>query len=175
MSEQIVLTAIGADRPGLMEEVSEFVLERGGSLADGRMANLQGQFAIMVLIRGTEETIERLRADLESLSSHSKIHTQLTPVAAAGGAVAARLPFRLTARALDQMGLVHELADLLRGLDVNIESMETTLEAAPVTGAPIFSMSLVVGVPAATALPALRAELDRVCEPLNIDWALAAL
>jgi glycine cleavage system transcriptional repressor len=49
VNRNIVLTAIGADRPGLVEEVSEFVLARGGSIEDSRMANLQGQFAIITL------------------------------------------------------------------------------------------------------------------------------
>ena len=40
---------------------------------------------------------------------------------------------------LDQPGLVHEVANILRGHGVNIETMDTKLEAAPETGAPIWS------------------------------------
>jgi glycine cleavage system regulatory protein len=58
---------------------------------------------------------------------------------------------------------------------VNIESMETTLEAAPVTGAPVFAMELVMAVPSETPISTLRDELARVCDALNIDWHLAAL
>jgi hypothetical protein len=36
-------------------------------------------------------------------------------------------------------------------------------------------MNPIVGVPAATALPELRAALDRVCDSLNIDWSLTPL
>ena len=39
-----VLTAIGDDRPGLVAEVTRYVLERGGNLEDSRMVNLHGQF-----------------------------------------------------------------------------------------------------------------------------------
>ena len=41
-----ILTAIGADRPGLVDEVSQFIFERGGNIEDSRMVNLRGQFAI---------------------------------------------------------------------------------------------------------------------------------
>jgi glycine cleavage system regulatory protein len=64
---------------------------------------------------------------------------------------------------------------VLRGLDVNIDSMETTLEPAPVTGAPVFAMDLVLAVPGDTPVQTLRAELAGVCDPLNIDWQLAPL
>jgi predicted amino acid-binding ACT domain protein len=50
MDHHAVLTAIGADRPGLVDEVSAYVLERGGNLEDSRMLNLHGQFAMMMLV-----------------------------------------------------------------------------------------------------------------------------
>jgi glycine cleavage system transcriptional repressor len=175
MSERTVLTAIGEDRPGLVEEVSEFVFARGGGIEDSRMANMHGQFAIVMLIGGAREAIDRITTDLDTLSLRTGIHARLTEVARVVGGAAARLPYRLTGRALDQAGLVHQIANLLRSLNVNIESMETTLEAAPVTGAPMFAMDLVIAVPGDTPLQTLRDELARVCHSLNIDWQLAPL
>ena len=175
MNQRMVLTAIGEDRPGLVEDISEFVFARGGNIEDSRMANMQGQFAIMMLIAGTQEAIDRIMNDLDGLSRRAAIDARLTPVSRAGVAASAKLPYRLTGRALDQAGLVHEVANLLRSLNVNIESMETTLETAPFTGAPVFSMDLILAVPNAAPIQKLRGELARVCDPLNIDWHLAAL
>ena len=170
-----MLTAIGEDRPGLVEEVSEFVFARGGSIEDSRMANLHGQFAIVMLVAGPPEAIGRIDADLDALIERTAIHARLTATPEAGAATVPRLPYRLTGRALDQAGLVHQVANVLRTLGVNIESMDTTLEAAPVTGAPVFAMDMVVAVPGDTPVQRLRDELTRVCEPLNIDWQLAPL
>lgn len=175
MNQHTILTAIGADRPGLVDEVSEFVLARGGSIEDSRMVNLRGQFAIMMLIGGPPEAIDRLEGDLDALRSQSGIHAELTAAEPARPRTVATMPFRLTGRALDQAGLVHSVAHLLRSLDVNIESVATTLGAAPITGAPVFAMELVIAVPAGTSVAMLRDELARVCDPLNIDWHLAAL
>jgi glycine cleavage system transcriptional repressor len=170
-----VLTAIGDDRPGLVEEVSEFVFARGGSIEDSRMANMHGQFAIAMLISGGDDAIGRIAADIDALNERTSIHARLTPAPAAGSGAVARLPFRLTGKALDQPGLVHQVANLLRTFDVNIEAMDTTLEAAPVTGAPVFAMDLTIAVPGDTSMHRLRDELGRVCDALNVDWHLAAL
>jgi glycine cleavage system transcriptional repressor len=175
VSDHTVLTAIGDDRPGLVEEVSEFVFARGGSIEDSRMANMHGQFAIAMSISGSREAIDRITADLGTLMGQAAIHARVTPASGPAAEAGPRLPYRLTGRALDQTGLVHQVANLLRGHDVNIESMETTLEAAPVTGAPVFAMDLVIAVPSDTPMPQLREELGRVCDALNIDWHLAAL
>jgi len=175
VNERTVLTAIGEDRPGLVEEVSEFVFARGGSIEDSRMANMQGQFAIVMVIGGTHQAIDQITTDLETLSLKTGIHARLTPAARAGFEATRRLPYRLTGRALDQSGLVHLVANRLHSLNVNIENMETALEAAPVTGAPIFAMDLVIAVPYDAPIQKLRDELAAVCDSLNIDWQLALL
>jgi glycine cleavage system transcriptional repressor len=173
VGERTVLTAIGTDRPGLVEEVSEYVFARGGSIEESRMANLHGQFAIAMSIAGTEDAIRRITTDLDALGKDTGIHARLTSPLPGGDAAASRSSYRLTGRALDQAGLVHQVANALRGLDVNIESMETTLEAAPETGAPVFAMELVIAVPDDTPVERLDQELARVCDLLDIDWRLA--
>ena len=67
------------------------------------------------------------------------------------------------------------LAHLLAELGVNIESVQTTLAEAPITGAPVFSMELVISVPRATPIGELRAALARLGDSLNLDWQLSTL
>jgi glycine cleavage system transcriptional repressor len=170
-----VLTAVGADRSGLVEEVSEFLFERGCSIEDSRMANLQGQFAMVMLVAGPEEAIEKVSAEVDALASGTGIHARLTPVAEATTPTAASVPCRFAGSALDQPGLVHRVAEVFRHFDANIETMETTLGAAPITGAPLFEMTAVVAIPASVSMQALRDELGRVCDAINVDWELAPL
>jgi glycine cleavage system transcriptional repressor len=170
-----VLTAVGEDRPGLVEEVSEFLFERGCSIEDSRMANLQGQFAMVMLIAGPEEAIESVSAGMDALAAGTGIQARLTAVTAGEAPSSPRLPCRFTGRALDQPGLVHRVAEVFRDFDANIETMETTLEPAPITGAPLFDMSAVVAVPASVSMKELRDELGRVCDAINVDWELAPL
>jgi glycine cleavage system transcriptional repressor len=163
-----VLTAIGRDRPGLVEEVAEFFLERGGNIEESRMANLLGQFAIAVLVSGTTESIERIAADADALRAQTGLELQLTPVASERPAPSAP-GLRFRGQALDEPGLVHEVADVFRNHGANIESLATTIEPAPVTGAPVFTIEAVVS---ATDADALAAALAPVCARLDITWEL---
>jgi glycine cleavage system transcriptional repressor len=76
---------------------------------------------------------------------------------------------------MDQAGLVHRLAHLLRSLNVNIESLDTHLAPAPITGTPLFEMEMFVSVPKDTALATLRQKLGGLCDQFNIDWQLTAM
>lgn len=176
MSQHAILTAVGSDRPGLVDEVAQFIFERGGNIEDSRMVNLRGQFAMMVLIGGDPQTIEHIRAGLVELSAKARLHAELRQAEAGHATASAQaLPYRLTATAMDQPGLVHRISHLLRSLNVNIESMETHLAAAPITGTPTFEMALTLSIPKDTPLSKLRHSLSSLCDDLNIDWQLAAM
>ena len=175
MIHHAILTALGSDRPGLVDEVSQFIFERAGNIEDSRMVNLRGQFAMMVLLSGEESALARIRNDLGTFAQRARLHAQVAPTASAARAPQPAMPYRLTATAMDQAGLVHRISHLLRTLAVNIESMETQLSAAPITGAPTFEMELLMSVPRQTNIGRLREQLGKLCDELNIDWQLAAM
>lgn len=169
----VILTAIGADRPGLVDEVAEFVFGRGGNIEDSRMVNLRGQFAIMMLVAGDSSVLDRLRRETDQLSRQTNLHAEVHQAQSLSPAEQEpSLPYRLKATAIDQPGLVHRVAHVLRAAKVNIESLDTQLTDAPYTGAPMFEMELIVAIPKSTPLSQLRQDIARLCDELNVDWTL---
>lgn len=168
-----ILTAIGTDRPGIVDELSQFIFDRGGNIEDSRMVNLRGQFAMMVLVGGGADVLERLGHELGEFSRRSGMSAELRPAGEGRSASAAdALPYRLVGTGIDQPGLVHRVAHLLRELGVNIESLETRLTPAPYTGAPMFELEAVLSVPRTTQLSQLRQKVGALCDELNVDWDL---
>jgi glycine cleavage system transcriptional repressor len=175
-----ILTAVGVDRAGLVDEVSQFIYDRGGNIEDSRMVNLRGLFAMMVLVGGDEATIGKLRHEQTTLAERSGLQVEVRPsperpAGAATSVAAGALPFRFVATAVDRAGIVHEISHLLRGLNVNIESLETRLSPAPYTGSPVFEMEAVLAVPRATPVNQLRQKLSALCDEMNIDWELSGV
>ena len=170
----VVLTAVGDDRPGLVDEVTRYITERGGNLEDSRMVNLRGQFAMMMLVAGGETAVSRLQDGLGTLRRDCNVHAELRPADIAARRPPA-LPFRLNTWAMDHPGLMQSVSHLLGELNVNIESVDSSLRPAPYTNAPLFEMELVLSVPAETHVAELRERLGALCDELNIDWRLTAL
>jgi glycine cleavage system transcriptional repressor len=171
----MVLTAVGPDHPGLVDQVTRFVADCGGNLEDSRMVNLRGQFAMMMLVAGSDEVVQRLRDGLSELQTGAGVHAEVRIAAAGRPAVAPALPYKLATWAMDHPGLMQSVAHLLGELGVNIESADSSLRPAPYTNAPLFEMELVLAVPAAVHVAELREALGRLCDELNIDWHLTAL
>ena len=170
-----VLTAVGDDRRGLVDEITLYITERGGNLEDSRMVNLRGQFAMMMLVAAGEAAMSRLQDGLGSLRRASHVHAELRPAHAGLGARPPALPFRLNTWAMDHPGLMQSVSHLLGELGVNIESVDSSLRPAPYTNAPLFEMELVISVPAATPVAGLREAIAELCDEMNIDWQLTAL
>lgn len=165
---QVILSAIGRDRPGLVGDFTRFMVERGLSIADARMINLQGQFAMILMVSGEDAAVSHLR---EKLPEHARsLGLALTWAGETEGwRPTAGLPFRLRVYSLDQVGIVHRVSSLLQKHGINIEELESHLESAPFMGSPLFTVEMHITVPPGVALRTFRQELDQTCTEMNCD------
>jgi glycine cleavage system transcriptional repressor len=165
---QLVVTAIGPDRPGLVGQFTGHLHDAGANLADSRMVNLRGQFAMIVLVEGSEAVIQMLRQTLPGAGAKIGLAVTLAPQAA-GAAPIPGVPYRLKVYSMDQPGIVHRVSDLLRQQQVNIEELQTRLESAAFAGTPLFTMTARLTVPPGVSVRTLREAIGTLCEPLNCD------
>src|SRR5262249_61977163 len=77
--QYLVLSALGADRPGLVAEVTDYLAERGVNVEDSRMAVLGAEFGIQVLVSGSEPSIARVVADKGILETKTKLGVLVRP------------------------------------------------------------------------------------------------
>lgn len=172
MSLELVVTAVGLDRPGLASDFTGQVHAAGANLADTRMVNLRGQFALLALVQGTADVLEDVKKRLTD--SGPKIGLAIgfhTPAPKEGGAAGMRegVPFRLKTYSMDQPGIVHRITSYLREQQINVEELETRLESAPFMGTPVFTMEIVMLVPKAVNVKKLRQALEELGDTLNCD------
>ncbi len=179
-SQHVIFVATGPDRPGVMDEVSQFILERGGTIADSRSTNLNGQFALLVLVGGTSGALEKVRAELPELAERHDFHARIES-ADASRTAGDTFPYHFTARGADQATAIQRLSHLFRVLNINIEGLETHMEgAAARRGQALepnpqpFSMKLTLAVPRETPIVMLREYLTQLCNEMSLTFSLDA-
>lgn len=165
---EIVITAIGPDRPGLVGEFTGALLEAGGNIADSRMVNLRGQFALVVLVEGAAAALDQLRQAAAQAGKQLGLHVVVNEQQPAARTVAG-VPYKLKTYSLDQPGIVHQVTRLLHRHGVNIEELATRLASAPFAGSPLFTMEMRLTIPADVAIKNLRSEIEAICASLNCD------
>ena len=172
--ESLILTAVGRDQIGLVEKISEFIVERGCNIEDSKMAVFCGEFALIVLITGLSENLTKITRTYNELGTMTGLTIWVKRLSSKLPS-SQTLPYRLTASCMDHPGVVHRLSALLSEMSINIESMETKTYPAPVSGTPIFRMEADLSVPAGLNINKLRARFSEVEREENIDIDLSLM
>jgi glycine cleavage system transcriptional repressor len=175
MPSNIVLTLTGKDRVGIVEEVTRLLLDLGGNVETSRMSRLGGEFAVILLASlpagkagGLNEAVERLKEKGFSVAA-GRTEPSYAETRAGWS------PWRIEVHGADHEGIIHEVARLLAGRGISIESMETETGRAPLSGTPLFTMVGRIMVP-----PGLK-ELDwtpalaGAGKELNVDIRLSPI
>jgi glycine cleavage system transcriptional repressor len=172
--EHLILTAIGPDRVGLVEKISEFISRHGCNIEDSKMAVFCGEFAVIILITGDGAGLVKLARDSREIESETGLSISIkTPLPRKSGEFS--LPYKLTASCMDHPGIVYQISTVLRDLGINIESMETKTYSAPVSGTPLFQLEAALAVPAHANINRLRERFAEIQREQNIDIDLTPL
>ncbi len=167
-----VLTAVGADRPGLVQEISQSIHDASGNLEDSRMAVLGGEFALIVLLSGPPEAMMRLRDGFSALEGRTGLRVSMHDTRAAEPS-AGVLPYRLRVTGVDRPGIVLAVSRVLASRGINVASLESRLTNAPESGTPLFVLTTDIQVPPEVA-SSLEQNLSEVCEAEHLDFSLEA-
>ena len=166
----LVVTAIGNDRPGIVDEFSKFVLDRDCNIEDSRMAVLGGEFAIIVLIAGPSENVAKVKAEIKGFGEHCQVSVTAKPTEPHVTRMPeGYVPYRLRGTGVDHPGIVQKFSHILHEAGANIESLDTRTYSAPVSGTPVFHFDMIVDVPARLAIASLRQRLLKLADAENLD------
>jgi len=171
MTQLIVLSAVGTDRPGVVKDISKAILDCGGNIEESRMAALGAEFAVLLLISGNWHTLTKLEKALEDLTEKDGLTITIKNTGERGDQDNC-IPYGVDVVCLDQPGIVFHLSEFFAARDIEIADLATRRYAAAHTGAPMFSVQMTVNVPGTAPIAQLRDEFLDLCEQLNLDSIL---
>lgn len=172
MFDEMVLTIIARDRPGLVKVLSETIAGHGGNWIDSSMARLGGEFAGILRVTvpsSTSQALEGALARLGDAGIYVAIRKgEASPMARAGRRV------RLELTGVDHPGIIHRISAALSALDISIDQLETRVCAGSMSGAPMFEAKAEMLVPDGVREEILRATLEALAKDVLVDIELAA-
>ena len=167
------VTAVGADRPGIVAAVTGVFAEHGCNLEDSSMTILRGQFAMMLVVAaptGVDATdLEAARAaPAAALGLVVTVRPTTEPPAPADGPEATS--WTVSVYGADHPGIVHGVASLLAGAAVNIVDLTTRVTGTAAD--PVYAMVLDVTFPAGTDPRDLERRLGAAADTLGVTCRL---
>jgi glycine cleavage system transcriptional repressor len=122
---QVVVSALGPDRPGIVASVTGALLEHEVNIDDSNMGRLSGRFSMMLICTAPDGLdLVRLGEDLERSAAGSGLDVIFAHDVSAG-AEALEPTHIVTLYGADHPGIVHAVAAALARRGANIIDLET--------------------------------------------------
>lgn len=168
----VAVTAVGADRPGIVAAVTKVLVESGCNLEDTSMTILRGHFAMMLVVdTPTGTTPEQLEQGLAAPAGELDLVITVRPIDEA--VTATPTPgdlWTVSVYGADRPGIVHGVADMLAGLGINIVDLTTRVVGTPQE--PVYAMLLDVTIPEGQHPREMGIRLAELASELGVECSM---
>jgi glycine cleavage system transcriptional repressor len=123
---ELAVTVIGHDRPGIVADVSEILAGLGINLTDSTMTRLRGHFAMTLICTG-EVPAENVEAALLPLCADSSLLATVRQVRPEAEVPVAGTPYVVSLHGADRLGIVAAVTRVLARAGGNITDLTTRL------------------------------------------------
>ena len=166
----LIVTVLGADRPGIVSLLSDRAQRFGASWTNSRMSHLSGEFAGMVQLEVPPESADGLIAALKDLES-TGLRVSIAKSEGKANTVGLRL-MTIDLVGSDQIGIVSKLATAFSERNISIEHLETsTVHDSSPTKPASFKVHAEILVPKSVVDADLRSVLDVLANEMTMDIA----
>ena len=166
MTTYLVLTAIGDDKPGLVESLAQTIASNAGNWLESNMSQLAGKFAGVLRVSVNDQDADRLIDALEGLSDHLTLVIERVYIDETHNT---EQTVELNLIGNDRAGIVQEISHALAKLSVNVEKLTSECAPAPMSGDALFKASALLKVPEGLDLEDLQSELEGLADDLIVE------
>jgi glycine cleavage system regulatory protein len=170
VNSSYIITFIGDDRPGIVEQLSSVIKKNGGNWQESRLSQLGGKFAGLILVSLPADGGPALEADLGALDTGS-----LSVSVTATGESATPLPGRnivLSVIGPDRQGIVQEISRALAQQQINVIEMDSRVSSAPMSAELLFRAQINAWIPETTNMENLRESLEKIADHMTLEIEL---
>ena len=167
METSYIVTFIGDDRPGLVEQLSSVIENNRGNWLESRLSQLGGKFAGLILVTLPSDKGAALEASLKDLSA-SGLSVRVTPASSMAAHATGR-NITLTVIGPDRLGIVREISRALAQRQVNVVEMDSQVSSAPMSGEMIFRSRIDAQIPEHIDLDDLQDTLDDIANDMTLE------
>ncbi|WP_412971207.1 glycine cleavage system protein R [Glaciecola sp. MF2-115] len=162
--QAMVLTLIGKDKPGLVDEIAKCIIDSEGNWLKSSFCQLSGQFAGFIEVMIPQEKQNDL---VHACHQLAHLHITLVPSHAHEQSLNAKAIIQVTGN--DRRGIVSDITSVLKTFDINITEMTTNCESAPNWGSPLFTAKVTISVAKSMDLDKVKLAIEDITDDLMVE------
>jgi glycine cleavage system transcriptional repressor len=164
--DELAITVIGHDRPGIVADVAGVLAGLGANLTDSTMTLLRGHFAMTLICTGPAAA--EVEAALAPLSADGQLLATVRAVSPEAAQAPSGEPYVLSVHGADRLGIVAAVTRVLADAGGNITDLTTRLAG------PLYVLVAEVDLPSGS-VERTRERLAEVAAEIDVDVTLRAV
>ena len=162
--KQLVLTLIGKDKAGLVEQLATVISSHNGNWMASNLSHLAGYFAGILQVEVAEQDLPGRTAALDTITDLDIRVQHGLPVETNEQQ---QLKFVITGN--DRPGIVRELSSVIKHKGTNIIHFESSKQSAPNWGVPLFNAVATVELPSGLSRDEVVKALEAIATDIVVD------
>ena len=171
MEQYLVLSIIGPNKAGVVNNLANLADESGCFFADSRITVFGNELAAVILVYGPWAAIAKLETNLTPFAEKHElmISSRRTQMPKLEGYA---IPYMVHVIAIENSHLVPTITNFFNQQNINTVELTTHRYRAQLTNAPMFSLMMTIHIPADVKIADLRENFIIFCEDHNLDAIL---
>jgi len=166
----LVLGVMSEDHPGILETLSTVITAHDGEWTESKMVTMAGKFAgiLTVEIPCREQKLftdalnalveQGIKVNVERIEAYSEREVR---------------EFKLEMVGLDRPGIIRETTHLLAQYDINLETLESRIESASMSGEILFFGTALIHIPDGVDMVRLQDDFEELANELMVEIKLS--
>ncbi len=175
MRTSLILTAIGPDKPGLVELLSTTLATHHANWQQSNMSRLAGQFAGILIASVDTDRVETLLKALDGLDGRG-LKVSVVTEADDGTTAPSQVKGQTLTLALvghDKAGIVRDISRVLAEFNISVDELATEVVSGSMSAELLFKAEASLRVPEGTDLDDLQERLEAIASDLMVDLTLS--
>jgi len=156
----LIISAVGADRPGMAHAVAQILFDCGCNIEDTTMTRLSGQFAMILAVESPDYSAQELETRLSPLRHALGLHVDVSSASDVPELPNEAPRYILTAYGPEKTGLLARLTAILADKAVNVTDVQTRVASAGMVYVMLLELELPPSLNAESLEDELRAHLS---------------
>lgn len=168
MKQQLALAVLGNTKSGLIEKLAKAISDCGANIIDSRMGNMGNEFGMLLLVAGPWDTIAKIEDLLPRLEKElgARISSSRTGKRPPN---MKQIPYTVEIVCCDRKGIINDVVKFFAENRIDICELYSNTYQSPHTDVTMFSMHMIVNIPADSSIASIRTEFMDFCDHLNLD------
>jgi glycine cleavage system transcriptional repressor len=166
--DELAITVVGHDRPGIIADVAEILAGLALNLTDSTMTRLRGHFAMTLVCAGGVDTVV-VEAALRPLVAEGELAVAVRPLEPETVVDTDGLQYVLNVHGADRLGIVARITRVIADAGGNITDLTTRLVDE------LYVLIAQVDLPSTVDVEAVNAALHEAGEQLGVEASLRSV